>query len=89
MGVEKTESDDKKSVSKLERAFLVGVQTPDMAEGEGDRLLAELRELVGNLRLKVTSAVLAKLRARSPALLLGSSKGEEIMPRWREPMTPA
>ncbi len=50
-----------------------------MAEGEGDELLAELRELVENLRLKVTSAVLVKLRARSPALLLGSGKAEELV----------
>jgi GTPase len=79
MGIEKTEDDGKKIASGLERAFLVGVQTPDMAEGEGDELLAELRELVENLRLKVTSAVLVKLRARSPALLLGSGKAEELV----------
>ena len=38
--------------AKLERAFLVGVQTHDMAEGEAAELLLELKELVENLRLK-------------------------------------
>jgi len=79
MGIEKSESGNKKSVSELERAFLVGVQAPDMAEGEGAELLAELTELVENLRLTVTQAPLVKLRIRSPALLLGSGKAEELI----------
>jgi hypothetical protein len=36
-----------------QRAFLIGVQTPEMPEGEGEELLAELTELVENLGLSV------------------------------------
>jgi GTP-binding protein HflX len=64
--------------SPLERAFLVGVQTPDMPEGEGAELLVELRELVENLRLSVSRSVLVKLRRESPAFLLGSGKAAEL-----------
>jgi len=79
MGIEKIESGNQIPASGPERAFLVGVQTPDMAEGEGAELLAELTELVQNLRLTVTQATLVKLRLRSPALLLGSGKAAELV----------
>jgi GTP-binding protein HflX len=59
-------------------ALLVGIQTPDMPAGEGEELLAELTELVENLRIRVTRAVLVQLRRGSPALLLGKGKAEEI-----------
>jgi GTP-binding protein HflX len=65
--------------TKLERAFLVGVQTPKMQPGEGAELLAELRELVENLRLTVTDATLVNLRSPSPATLLGSGKTTELI----------
>jgi GTP-binding protein HflX len=64
--------------SKLQRAFLVGVQTPDMPKGEGEELLAELTELVQNLRLTVVSSRLVTLRRATPALLLGKGKAEEL-----------
>jgi GTP-binding protein HflX len=64
--------------AKLERAFLVGVQTADMAPGEGAELLAELTELVENLRLAITGRALVQLRAPTPALLLGSGKAKEL-----------
>jgi GTP-binding protein HflX len=79
MAIEKIEGVAKDSASGPERAFLVGVQTPDMAEGEGGELLAELKELVENLHLTVTQALLVKLRVHSPALLLGSGKAAEII----------
>jgi GTP-binding protein HflX len=63
---------------KLERAFLVGVQTSDMRDGEGDELLLELKELVENLRLTVTRTELVNLRRPTPALLLGSGKAKEL-----------
>jgi GTP-binding protein HflX len=63
---------------KLSRAFLVGVQMADMPEGEGDELLAELAELVGNLRLEVVRCILVRVRRASPALLVGTGKTEEI-----------
>ena len=65
--------------SKLERAFLVGVQTEKMAAGEGAELLLELKELVENLRIAVTRSTLVKLRRPTPALLLGSGKAEELI----------
>lgn len=65
------------------RAFLVGVQTSDMPEGEGEELLLELAELVGNLGLETTSAPLVRLRQRTPALLLGRGKAEELSEQAR------
>jgi len=64
---------------KLERAFLVGVQTPEMPAGEAAELLTELRELVENLRIQVARAELVNLRRPTPALLLGSGKAEELV----------
>ena len=65
--------------SKLERAFLIGVQSPDMPPGEGAELLAELTELVENLRLRVTRTTLVTLRTPTPATLLGSGKTAELI----------
>ena len=65
--------------SKLDRAFLVGVQTDKMEAGEAAELLSELRELVENLRIAVTRTELVNLRRPTPALLLGSGKAEEIV----------
>jgi GTP-binding protein HflX len=78
MAIEKAEGVKKESASGPERAFLVGVQTADMPEGEGAELLAELKELVQNLGLAVTRAPLVRLRSRTPALLLGSGKAAEL-----------
>jgi GTPase len=64
---------------KLERAFLIGVQTNDMPDGEGAELLKELTELVENLRLAVVRTTLVNLRSPNPALLLGSGKSEELI----------
>jgi GTPase len=64
--------------AKLERAFLVGVQTSEMASGEAAELLGELKELVENLRISVTRTELVNLRRATPSLLLGSGKAEEI-----------
>jgi GTPase len=64
--------------SKLQRAFLVGVQSPEMPKGEGEELLVELTELVENLRLTVVSSRLVTLRRATPALLLGKGKAEEL-----------
>jgi GTP-binding protein HflX len=66
------------TLPKAQRAFLVGIQAPDMPEGEGDELLAELTELVENLGLSVVRATLVRLRSPSPALFLGRGKAEEL-----------
>jgi GTP-binding protein HflX len=64
--------------ASLDRAFLVGVQTDRMAEGEAAELLLELKELVENLRITVARSVLVNLRRPTPSLLLGSGKAQEI-----------
>jgi GTP-binding protein HflX len=61
-----------------QRAFLIGVQTPAMPQGEGEELLAELTELVENLAFEVTRTTLVNLRRGSPALLLGEGKAREL-----------
>jgi len=66
------------NLSEPKRAFLVGVQTPDMPAGEGEELLAELKELVENLHLAVTRTELVRPRRQTPALLLGKGKAEEL-----------
>ncbi|HXN34548.1 MAG TPA: GTPase HflX [Opitutaceae bacterium] len=66
------------TLPKAQRAFLVGVQTADMPEGEGDELLAELTELVENLGLSIVRTTLVRPRSISPALYLGKGKAEEL-----------
>jgi GTP-binding protein HflX len=70
---------ESKRDGKLERAFLIGVQTTEMKPGEGAELLAELTELVENLRLTVAESVLVPLRKPTPATLLGSGKTAELI----------
>ncbi len=67
--------------ARRQRAFLVGVQAPEMPEREGEELLAELKELVENLQLTVAQTVLVKLRTAAPAFLLGRGKAEELTAR--------
>ncbi len=69
---------------KPQRAYLVGVQTPDMPIGEGEELLAELHELVENLGIVVVHSALVKPRLLSPALLLGKGKAQEIVDLAKE-----
>ncbi len=64
--------------AQLERAFLVGVQTTEMAAGEAAELLEELQELVENLRITVARTELVNLRRPTPALLIGSGKAKEL-----------
>jgi GTP-binding protein HflX len=72
------------TLPKAQRAFLVGVQTPEMPEGEGQELLAELTELVENLSLSIVRTTLVKLRAPSPALFVGKGKAEELAAQAKE-----
>ena len=69
----------KKDPKRVERAYLVGVQTPQMAPGEAVELLAELQELVENLGIAVVGTTLVNLRSPSPATLVGSGKVDEII----------
>ena len=59
---------DKPTSNKLERAFLIGVQTHAMPAGEADELLLELKELVENLRISVVRSTLVNLRQPTPAM---------------------
>ena len=70
---------DKQDPLRVERAYLVGVQTPDMKTGEADELLTELKELVENLEISVVGQILVNLRNPTPATLVGSGKAEEII----------
>ncbi|MDR0352862.1 MAG: GTPase HflX [Opitutaceae bacterium] len=84
---------------RCERAFLVGVQTPQMAPGEGAELLDELHELVENLGIAIAGRELVNLRTATPATLLGKGKTDELITAARaldsdlividEPLTPA
>jgi GTP-binding protein HflX len=71
-------TDPSSTDQKPRRVFLVGIQTTDMAEGEGEELLAELTELVENLHFVVTRSLLVGLRRSSPALLVGKGKAAEL-----------
>lgn len=64
---------------RCDRAFLVGIQTHEMAPGEAAELLAELEELVQNLRIDIVGQELVNLRQPTPATLIGSGKTEEII----------
>ena len=64
---------------RVERAFLVGIQNPDMMIGEAEDLLAELKELVENLGISVVGSTLVNLRKPSPAKLIGKGKADEIV----------
>ena len=68
-----------KDPKRVERAYLVGVQTSKMAPGEAEELLNELQELVENLRIGIAGRNLVNLRAPTPATLVGSGKTEEII----------
>ncbi|GAB5559924.1 MAG: GTPase HflX [Synoicihabitans sp.] len=64
---------------RVERALLVGIQTPDMLTGEADELLLELKELVENLGIAVVGSTLVNLRKPTPATLVGKGKADEII----------
>jgi GTP-binding protein HflX len=69
---------------RCQRAFLVGIQTTEMAPGEAAELLAELEELVQNLRMDVVGMELVNLRQPTPATLTGSGKTEELIAKAKE-----
>ncbi len=72
----------------LQRAFLVGVQRSDMKPGEGAELLLELKELVENLDLTVTSTTLVNLKATQPKFFIGSGKAAELAAQAKEEGAP-
>jgi GTP-binding protein HflX len=68
-----------KDLKRVERAYLVGIQTHEMPTGEAEELLNELQELVENLQITVVGRNLVNLRAPTPATLVGSGKAQEIV----------
>jgi GTPase len=73
------ENNPKQDLQRVERAYLVGVQTSSMVAGEGAELLTELKELVENLGVGVVGQTLVNLRTPTPATLVGSGKVDEII----------
>jgi GTP-binding protein HflX len=63
----------------VQRALLVGLQTPDMPAGEGAELLGELKELVENLGLIITRTNFINLRQPQARFLTGSGKAAELI----------
>jgi GTP-binding protein HflX len=74
---------DMNAISPEPRAFLVGVDTAELPQGEAAELLAELAELVSNLGFSSAGTELVRLRRPSPALLLGRGKAKELVERAR------
>ena len=68
-----------KDLKRVERAYLVGIQTHEMPTGEAEELLNELQELVENLQITVVARNLVNLRVPTPATLVGSGKAQEIV----------
>ncbi|MDX2186615.1 MAG: GTPase HflX [Opitutaceae bacterium] len=79
-----TETPSTDDSKRCERAFLVGVQEPEMKPGEARELLSELSELVENLHIGVVGEELVTLRQRTPATLLGSGKTAEIIAKAKD-----
>jgi len=72
------------TLPKAQRAFLIGVETPDMPAGEAAELLAELAELVENLGLAIVGSQFVRLRSPTPALYVGSGKADELIALAKE-----
>ena len=68
----------------VQRALLAGVQTPDMKPGEGAELLGELKELVENLEITVTHAILVNLKTPQTKYFLGTGKAAELAAMAKE-----
>ncbi|MEI6106955.1 MAG: GTPase HflX [Opitutae bacterium] len=66
-------------IKPVQRALLIGLQTPDMAPGEGAELLGELQELVENLNITITGTSFINLRQPQPKFLVGSGKATELI----------
>ena len=68
-----------KEDTKVENAFLVGIQTQQCPEEFCQELLDELAELVTTLGLAVLDSCIVKLRDQNPRFLIGEGKAREII----------
>ncbi len=69
----------KDTTIRPERAFLVGVQTESGSKTDSESLLRELSSLASTLGLEVAGTMIARLRDKTPALLFGTGKADEIV----------
>ena len=76
--------DVKEKPKMVERAFLVGIQNPDMNPREGEDLLEELAELVKTLGIGVVGSTLVALREPKARFLVGGGKTREILEAAKE-----
>ncbi len=60
------------------RAYVVGVSSSELRKEEARELLDELRSLANTLGLDIVGENLVNLREKTPSLLLGSGKAQEI-----------
>lgn len=68
-----------KEDTKVESAFLVGIQTQQCPEEVCQELLDELAELVSTLGLEILDSCIVKLRDQNPRFLIGEGKAREII----------
>lgn len=64
---------------KVQRALLIGVETPGQSRDEAETLLEELEELVSNLDIEVAESKLVTIKKPNPSMLMGSGKAEELI----------
>lgn len=63
---------------KVERALLIGIETPDTTKSDTQTLLNELKELVSNLDIEPAESMLVTVKKPNPRLLMGKGKAQEI-----------
>ncbi len=73
----------KEDEKKVERAFLIGVQTPETSSEDVTELLDELGELSITLGLEVIGYYTVRLRKQQSRYLVGSGKAQEIVDEAR------
>ncbi len=64
--------------SEAPRAYIVGIASSELCKEEARELLDELRGLADTLGLEIVGESLVNLREKTPSLLLGSGKAQEI-----------
>jgi GTP-binding protein HflX len=70
--------------TSVERALLVGVQTPDLSDEQVHESMAELAELARTAGAETLDQSIQKRRSPNPATHIGSGKVEELALRTRE-----
>ncbi len=68
----------KESITKLERAFHVGLQEPGSFRGTAIEHLFELKDLTKSLGMLSAGEIIVNMKAAHPQFFIGSGKAEEI-----------